>query len=77
MKCSAQAYDLGNGGTGVAHTHILAGDNRILPYAPSSRDLTNDERDLTNGLAQPVSQGHDGSAFGDVLEIIEIGFYLI
>ena len=30
MKCSAQAYDLGNGGTGVAHTHIFAGDNRIF-----------------------------------------------
>ena len=43
-----QAYDLGNGGTGVAHTHIFVGDNRIFPMSNSSMSLLVTHKTLTN-----------------------------
>ena len=69
-EVSAQAYDKANGGTGLAHTHIFAGDNRIFFMPTSSMNhATNDERDLPEWPgSQPVLQGHDGSiwrCFGD------------
>ena len=69
-ESSAQAYDLGNGGTGVAHTHIFAGDNRIFFMPNSSMShASHDTQDFDEWPAsQPVIQGHDGSiwrCYGD------------
>ena len=69
-EVSAQAYDKSKGGTGLAHTHIFAGDNRIF-YMPSSlmSHATVDDREITEWPgSRPVIQGHDGSiwkCFGD------------
>ena len=69
-EVSAQAYDKANGGTGLAHTHIFAGDNKIW-FMPSNsmNHATNDPNEFEEWpSAQPVIQGHDGSiwrCYGD------------
>ena len=69
-EASAQADDRQNGGSGLAHTHVFAGDNRLW-YMPTSKmsHATVDNREITEWPgSKPVIQGHDGSiwkCFGD------------
>lgn len=69
-ELSAQQEDTVNGGSGVAHTHIFAGNNQVF-YMPNSKmsHATNDSQLLEEyPNARPMLQGHDGSlwrCFGD------------
>ena len=72
---SAQAYDKTSGGSGLAHTHVFKGDNRIF-FMPSGsmNHATYDTNDFTAWpSSKPVLQGHDGSlwsCFGDFRDLL-------
>ena len=69
-ESSAKGYDKQMGGTGLSHTHVFRGDNRVF-YMPNTSMShatfdTNDFPEWPNN--RPVIQGHDGSiwrCFGD------------
>ena len=69
-EVSAQQYDKTNGGTGIAHTHTFAGDNRLWFMPNSSMNHADNDSNLFEEwpAARPVIQGHDGSiwrCYGD------------
>ena len=71
----AEAADAANGGSGVAHTHLFAGYNKLFYMPNSSMNHAAPDDNFYDEwpTAKPMVQGHDGSkfkCFGDFRDIL-------